>query len=75
MVGDSINKAEDVIFTEYKVSGRNFLQKRFRLSDLTKKDPSPIDIIESKHFLLIGIEHEQSTGIHHEGKQRHFDFV
>lgn len=75
VVGDSINKADDVIFTEYKVSGRNFLQKRFRLSDLANKAPEPIEIIESKHFLLIGIEHEKSTGIHHEGKQRHFDFV
>ena len=75
VLGDSINKPDDVIFTEYRVSGRNFLQKKFRLSDLANKDPMPIEVIESKHFLLIGIEYEQSTGIHHEGKQRYFDFV
>ena len=75
VVGDSINKPDEVVFTEYKVNRRKFAQARFRLSDLSNKNPKPIDTIESKHFLLIGIEHEQSTGIHHEGKQRYFDFV
>jgi hypothetical protein len=75
LLGDSINKPDEIVFTEYKVNGREFSQARFRLSDLINKSPEPIDTSQSKNFLLIGIEHEQSTGIHHEGKQRHFDFV
>lgn len=75
VVGDSINKAEEIVLTEYKVNRREFAQAKFRLSELSNKNPKPIDTIESKHFLLIGIEHEQSTGINHEGKQRYFDFV
>ena len=75
VIGDSINKAEEIVLTEYKVNRRKFAQAKFRLSELRNKNPKPIDTIESKHFLLIGIEHEQSTGINHEGKQRYFDFV
>ncbi|MDG1938427.1 MAG: hypothetical protein P8I62_06210 [Pseudomonadales bacterium] len=75
VVGDSINKPEDIVLTEYKVNRREFAQAKFRLTDLSDSSPKPIDFIQSKHFLLIGIEHEQSTGINHEGKQRYFDFV
>lgn len=73
--GDSINKPDQVVLTQYKVAGRNFSQANFRLSDLSNKKPEPIRTTESKHFLLIGREHNQSTGIYHEGKQRHLDFV
>lgn len=75
VVGDSINKPEKIVLTEYKINRREFSQAKFRLADLSNSNPSPINIIESKHFLLIGIEHEQSTGRHHEGKQRYFDFI
>lgn len=75
VVGDSINRPDEVILTEYKVNRRQYKQAMFRLSDLADKNPKPIEVIESKNFLLIGIEHEKSTGINHEGKQRYFDFV
>lgn len=75
IVGDSINKPEEIVLTEYKVNRREFAQAKYRLVDLSDSNPRPIAKIDSKNFLLIGIEHEQSTGIHHEGKQRHFDFV
>jgi hypothetical protein len=75
VTGDSINKPEEVIFTEYKVNRRDFAQAKFKLSDLSKKNPEPIEFIKSKNFLLIGIEHEQLTGMRHEGKQRYFEFI
>jgi hypothetical protein len=75
VTGDSINKPEEVIFTEYKVNRREFAQAKFRLSDLSKRNPEPIETIESKNFLVIGVEHEKLTGKQYEGKQRHFDFV
>lgn len=75
VVGDSINKPQDIILTEYKVNRRKFAQAKFRFSDLQSQKPKPLETIESKNFLLIGLEHEELTGMHYEGKQRYFEFI
>lgn len=76
VVGDSINGAERINFTEFKASkGKYFAQATYRFSDLCKKKPQPIDFIEAKYFLTIGLEVSLGSGGRFEGNQRHFDFV
>jgi hypothetical protein len=73
--GDSINAPDKINFTEYKFKGRMFSRTVFCFADLTQDKPDPILTTEPINFLAIGIEHEQRTGIRHEGKQGHLNFI
>ncbi len=70
VVGDSINKPENIEFIDYKVQGKRIEQRFFNFATLTQKEPRPIKIIKAKYFLEIGKEKEI-----HEGKQRHFSII
>jgi hypothetical protein len=75
VVGDSINKPELIKFTEFRVKGKQLEQLVFLFSSLVEKKPLPIETLQRKHFLQIGLDYQLKTGIEHEGNQRHFDFV
>jgi hypothetical protein len=75
VIGDSINKPDEIYFTEFKVKGKQFEQRIYRFSELTEKHPSPISVLPKKHYLSIGLEYQEEKGIVYEGKQRHLNFV
>jgi len=60
VLGDSINKPEEIVFVEYKIKGKHFERNFFNFSDLTQKKPAPIDKIDSMHFLSIGLNEEKN---------------
>lgn len=62
VVGDSINKPEEITFIDYKIKGKQFERKVFNFADLTQKNPEPIEVLEPMHFLKIGEEHERKQG-------------
>jgi hypothetical protein len=68
VLGDSINAAEKIEFTEFKVRGKYFTRRTFIFSDLTQDKPLPIKEEPEKYFLRIGEEYESKTGIAYEGK-------
>jgi hypothetical protein len=67
VLGDTINKPENIVFIDYKVKGKRLEQRFFYFNTLTQKDPKPFKTIPSKYFLKLGVEHERN--------QRHFNFV
>jgi hypothetical protein len=76
VVGDSINRADEIFFTNFKASrGKYFAQETFCYADLVYPMPLPIKTEEPKHYLLIGLERMKETGESVERNQRHFDFV
>jgi hypothetical protein len=58
VLGDSINAAEKIKITEFKVRGTYFTRRTFIFSDLTKDKPLPIKKEPEKYFLRIGAEHD-----------------
>lgn len=62
VVGDSINKPEEIFFVEFKIKGKQFQRSIFNFADLTQKKPQPIKILDHSHFLAIGEEYERNKG-------------
>jgi hypothetical protein len=75
VVGDTINRPADIKISQFKFSRSDVHQLIFKFSDLSQQIPLPIEILPEKNFLLIGIEHENSTGVIHAGIQGHFNFI
>lgn len=75
IVGDTINRPSDIKITQFKFNRSDIQQLIFNFADLTSEQPKPIETIAIKNFLLIGIEHEDNTGVKHAGIQGHFNFI
>jgi hypothetical protein len=63
VVGDAINAPRKINFTQFKTKKRAFIRSEFCFADLIKNNPKSTKVFELKHFLNIGIEHEQLTGM------------
>lgn len=59
VVGDSINKSEDIEFIEFIVNGEQFERRVFNFAHLTQEHPEPVKVYSNKHFLAIGEEYEK----------------
>lgn len=73
--GDAINEAQNIVFTDYKVEGKSFEQRRYVYSDLGDKSPQPIEVIPKRHYLGIGMDYQSKTGCDDERIQRHFNLI
>jgi hypothetical protein len=58
VVGDTINKTDQIEFVDFKVQSRRFEQRFYNFSDLSKENPKPVRTIPLNYFLKIGLEYE-----------------
>lgn len=75
VLGDSINAADQILFTQYKFNRYQVERLRFNFAHLPQENPLPIEVMPPENFLLIGLKHEQSTGVAHAGIKGHFNFI
>lgn len=75
VLGDAINEASKVLFTDFKFNRRNVEQLIYRFDHLSLAKPTPLSVIGSSNYLQIGLEHQADTGCLNEGIQRHLEFV
>ena len=59
VVGDAINAADKIKFTEFKIDGFKLKERVFVFSDLVNSDPTPIAESAFSYFLDIGKKYEK----------------
>ena len=69
VVGDSINKPDEICLMEFKPKGKQFERRLYCYSDLVLNKPEAIEVHPFENFLKIGISQ------YNERNQRHFEFV
>lgn len=69
VVGDSINHADKIEFTEYLVKGKSFERRVFNFATLVESKPEPVRVIPAENFLLIGQKFQMASNCQDELRQ------